>query len=140
MDEKDVDNRSGAIFRIIIFLAVAGGAIWYLSTNTKQGKSAESILGGSGGGIVSENASNFFNVLGEKLEAAIPDSVKTVIDEKIVKQTQTTVEESEIIKEIKQTIEQATEQITSFPEKQEKDLKRKVIQQVCDDLLESVEE
>ena len=140
MDENDVDNGSGAIFRVIIFLAVVAGLIWYLSTNTSSDNTSENILGQAEEGIVSEKASTIFDVLGEKIETAIPNSVKTIVDEKIVKQTQKTVEESQIVKEIKQIIEQATEQISGFPEKQEKDLKRQVIQQVCDDLLEKVEE
>ena len=140
MEENNSDNSPRVVFRIIIFLAVAGGLIWYLSTNTNSKKVSEKVLGEKEDGIVSSEAFSLFDVLGEKIEAAIPNSVKTIIEEKIVKQTQVTVEESAIVNEIKKTIEQATEEISGFPEKQKKDVKRQIIQQVCEDLLKSVEE
>ena len=140
MEEKNGGNSSGAVFRIIIFLAVAGGLVWYLSTNISSENNSESTLGKTEEKTIFSEPLEFFDVLGEKIEAAIPDSVKTIVDDKIVKQTQTTVEESVIVNEIKQVIEQATEEISGFPEKQKKDVKRQVIEQVCEDLLKSIEE
>lgn len=141
MEEKDSDNSSGMFVRVAIFLAVICGLIWFLSGKDSQEVSTDRVLGETeASGVFSQEASQVLGSFAEKIEAAIPAPVKTVIEEKIIKQTQKTVEESVLVGEIKETIEKATEQISGFPEKQQKDIKRQVIQQACDDLLKSVDE
>jgi len=139
MEDKEPNGSSGALIRVVIFLLIVGGLAWYLFGNSSK-PSPDNVLGKTEtNSVFSDQASGFIDNLGEKINAAIPAPVKTIIEEKIVKKTKETVEESTLVNEIKKTIEQATDQITSFPEKQQKEIKRQVIQQVCDDLLENID-
>jgi hypothetical protein len=140
MEEKEPNGGSGSLIRVIIFLLVVGGLVWYLFADSDKPNSNNVLGETETSGVFSDQASTFFEGLAKKINTAVPAPVKTVVEEKIVKQTQKTIDESVLVNEIKKTIEQTTDQISGFPEKQQKDIKRQVIEQVCNDLLESVDE
>lgn len=113
--------------RVIIFAALSVGSIWLLSSKVEQTKGIDS----PGGKTVTE-------VLGEKIEQVIPDSVKKQFEEitnKAFKKSSQVIEEAEIVKEIKLTVDRAIEEVEGFPEKQKKEIKKEVIRQVCDELM-----
>jgi len=142
--KKDNEIKPEAWIRLGIFALAAGGVVYFLSTTAETKK--QGAVGGEQSSLESvlpPQVSDAFKVLGEKVNETVPESVKNsvtnLVEEKILRQTKQTVEDNTIVDEIKKTIEQATNEISGFPEKQKKEIKKQVIQQVCSDLLKSVE-
>jgi len=129
--ENSISAR--AWIRLIIFILVAGGIIWFFNAQT-QPSSADLLPAG-----MAEKT----KVLGEAVEKIIPPKTRRLVqqhlEEKIIQQSRKTIEKNEIIEEVKKTIEGAAEQISGFPEKQKKELKKQIIKQTCEELLEDLE-
>ncbi|MBU2592437.1 hypothetical protein KKD61_03175 [Patescibacteria group bacterium] len=130
--------------RIIIFSVLTIGSIWWLSSKVSpnEGRSAGNGRVKSSFFESSSAGAATIKVLGEKINEVVPDSVKKQvgeISEKIFKKSSQVIEQTEIIGEIKTTIDRATEEIEGFPEKQKKDVKKEVIRQVCQELMEEME-
>ena len=141
-------------WRIAIFVLLAGGAIYFLSSMVSSRdeslKETHSQVKGFSvedfGESVEEKKETPLSGLQEKIDQVLPQIVKDQIEEiktiinrestKVIKETS----ETEIVKEVQQTIDQATEEVQGFPGKQTKEVKRQIIQQVCDQLLEDLEE
>lgn len=90
-----------------------------------------------------EISSGVIDVVGEKVNQLLPDPVKeqiSKIENQLMKKSTQMIEETEVVNQVKTTIQQALEEVDDFPEKQKKEIKREVIRQVCNDLLEEVEE
>jgi len=129
--------------RMIVFLVAAGGLVWFLSSVVQKKEGKVSGEKSNLESILPEPVAKTARVLGEAVARVIPEEVKKTVqetvEEKIIRQTRKTIEESEVVEEIKNTINQAAEEITGFPDKQSKDIKRQVIEQICNDLLEGLE-
>ena len=127
-----------------IFCLITGGIIWWLFSRAAPDREitvspqvkGESVEKG-------EISSGVMDVLGEKVNQLLPDSIKEQInriENQLIKKSTQVVEETEVVHQVKTTIQQALEEVDNFPEKQKKEIKREIIRQVCDELLEGVEE
>lgn len=129
--------------RLTIFLLVAGGMVWYLSglVSPPGGKSE---VKGEKEEVIPPAVKEKFNVLGERVVEVVPEewrqAAQKTVEERIFHQTEKLIEENEVMREVREVIDQTTAEITGFPEKQKKEIKREVIKQVCQELLEKVEE
>ena len=130
-----------AWIRVLIFLLILGGLIWLFFS--QAGVSSSGEVEGERESLFSEEVSDKFRVLGEKVVEVIPqetrETIAKTIEEKIVNPAQEAVEQSGLVEEIKKTITNATGQITGFPEKQKKEIKKQVIQEACDQLIKELE-
>ncbi|MFH1561729.1 MAG: hypothetical protein ABID04_04115 [Patescibacteria group bacterium] len=121
------------ILRLILFLLASGGLVWFLSRQN---------LGQRPSLVEGETSDNLVQVLGDNIEEALPEEIKqriSLLEEKVFKKSIEVVEETEIVKEVKKTIQQATEDVGDFPEKKTKEIKKEVIEQVCQELLKEFE-
>jgi Mg/Co/Ni transporter MgtE len=139
---KKEQVKPEAWVRLAVFIAIIAGSLWFLSRRleTKQ-------VGGSVSGeskqleqLLPEPVSNTLKVLGEKAAAVVPNSVKKDVEEKVFQQTQELIEKNKITEEIKKTIITATDQISGFPEKQTTEIKKEVVRQVCDEIIQKLDE
>lgn len=115
------------ILRIVLFLTISSGLIWVLSSSKTLENQKETDF-----------KKTTFQVLGDKVENIIPDSIKKEFEEireKTFIKSNKVIEENEIITEVKKTIQQATDEINNFPDKQKNEIKKEVITQVCAELL-----
>ena len=132
-------------WRIAIFCLVSGGAIWWLSSQVAPPEEAGNFSPRVKSGFTErkETSGRLVNVLGTQINRLLPDSVKEEInkvEERLVKKSAQVVEETEVVYQIKTTVEEILEGVNTFPEKQKREVKRKVIRQVCDELLEELEQ
>jgi len=131
-------NKS--LMRVIMFVVICVGLIYWLSSQIEESEAGEvksSFYEIDGLPQLQEKTK--LGVLGETIDQAIPETVKLQFEkasEKIFKTGEKVIEETEMVQEIKKTIETAAEQISGFPDKQKKDVKKEVIKQVCDQLME----
>ena len=120
-----------AWIRVGLLALVVGSLLWVFTTQ------AQAPGGGKVGGqkinldFLPEEVSGGVQVLGEKIKNVLPEETK--------KEIITTVEKNQIVEEIKKIVTTVTEEIEGFPQKQEKELKKQVIQEVCNQLLEDLE-
>lgn len=123
-----------------MFSILASISIWWLSSQVNS----------AGGMVKSASIENsqereelgVIKVIGEKISEALPEPVKKQVEEiseKVFKRSTQVIEETAVVQEIKSTIEKATEEVEGFPEKQKKDLKKEVVKQVCQELMEEME-
>ncbi len=155
MGKKDKDSRRPNIFRLIFFLAVSGGLIWWLSGQVEIGsKEMEGEVKGEE--VVDQLDTSFplkeqrINEISKEIEKKLPQIVKERIEkinnqvpiksEEVVKITEKVLEETKLSEEIEKIIIKTTQEVESFPEKQKKDLKKEAIKQVCESLLNEVED
>lgn len=131
-------------WRIAIFCLITGGTIWWLfSRAVPEEEGATSSRVKSDFIEKGEISSGVIDVVGEKVNQLLPDPVKeqiSKIENQLMKKSTQMIEETEVVNQVKTTIQQALEEVDDFPEKQKKEIKREVIRQVCNDLLEEVEE
>lgn len=127
-EKEDIPKQ--AWLRVGLLVLVVGGLLWVFTAQAQA-------PGGEVGGrkveldFLPEEVIDGIQVLGERIRKIIPEEAKQEII--------TTVEKSQIVEEIKKTVTSVTEEIEGFPQKQEKELKRQVIQEVCNQLLEDLE-
>ena len=117
-------------FRLILFFVLAGLAIWYLDQRvfpreTVKGEKIELS------GDMSEKAKQ----ISDQVLRLIPEETRS----KIKKDVEKKVDESQIVDQISQKIELALNELSGFPEKQKKELKKQIVQDVYDRLMESFE-
>jgi len=144
--KKDNDKiPAKAWLRVAVFVLAVGGLAWFLSSRSNFSSPGE-VIGEAtenGDSFVPETVLDNVRTLGTKIVEVVPEetrkSIKKTVEEKIIYRGQEIIENSELVEEVKETINEATEEITGFPDKQKKDIKRQVIQQVCDELLEDLE-
>jgi len=159
--KKDNDGiPTKAWLRVAVFVLAIGGAVWFLSSRNNlsspgevigekvgEGSVAEGEVIGeateNGGSFIPEIVLDSVKTLGTKIVEVVPEetreSIKKTVEEKIIYRGQEIIESSQLVEEIKKTVNEATEEISGFPNKQKKDIKRQVIQQVCNELLEDLE-
>lgn len=95
------------------------------------------------GEAIERREASVMSALEKKVNQVLPDTVKeqiNKIENQLVKKSTQVVKETEVVDQVKATIQQTLEEVDNFPEKQKKEIKREVIRQVCNDLLEEVEE
>jgi len=118
-------EKSQQWWRLVLFALIAGGAIWFLSSRVEssQGRvKGESVL--------------------DQVEEIIPEGVRKEaekIQERIFKKSSQVIEEAEVVREVRKTVDQAADEIEGFPDKQKKDVKKEVINQVCNEILEEAD-
>jgi membrane-associated HD superfamily phosphohydrolase len=140
---KKEQIKPEAWVRLVIFVAIVAGGWWFLSKHLEtKSESSGSVSGESSQleQLLPESLSNTVKVLGEKAAAAVPDSVKKGVEEKVFQQTQDLVKKNRVAEEIKKTIITATDQISGFPEKQTTEIKKEVVRQVCDEIIQKLDE
>ncbi len=144
MAKKDKNGYQPSLIRIILFLAIAGGLIYWLSSQ-----------------IESESLETGFNkegkVMGQEIEAisqgidqVLPKVVKQQVEkinqrfyqdgDQVIKETEQIIRETKLAEEIEKIILQTTDEIDGFPEKQKKDIKKEAIRQVCETLINEIED
>lgn len=130
-------------WRIAIFCLVSGGTIWWLFSQTSPAEE-NSISSRIKSELVERGtiSSGVIGVVGKKVDQLLPDPIKkqiSKIEDQLVKKSTQVVEETEVVRQIKTTVGEILEEVDAFPEKQEKEIRRKVIRQVCDELLKELE-
>jgi len=124
-----------------IFLLVCTALIWYLSSRAAIEQAGEARVK-SESTAKELQTSESFRILGEKINRILPEKVKERLSGttgEFSKKSSQVIEQTKVVQQIKTTIQQAAEEIGGFPEKQEKQIRREIIQQICDDLLKEEE-
>jgi hypothetical protein len=130
------------MIRLIIFLLLAGFGLFYIAKDISSGdvkghKTQEDLLPD----LINQNDLNGTNKIEEAVEKIvniIPVDVRNNIEQKI-DQESSSLEDTKVYNQVKEAIDQATGEISGFPGKQTKEAKKQIIIQVCDDLLEKIE-
>jgi len=120
-----------AWLRVGLLILVVGGLLWAFAVQAKTPEEGKVRGQKINLDFLPEEISGGIEVLGEKIKKVIPVETK----EEII----TSVEKSQIVEEIKKTVTTITEEVEGFPQKQEKELKKQVIEEVCNQLLEDLE-
>ncbi len=120
-----------AWLRVGLLVLVVGSLLWIFTTQAKAPDGGQVVGEKVNLDFFPDEVSDGFQVLGEKIKEVIPKETQ----EEII----TTVEKNQIVEEIKKTVTIITEEVEGFPQKQEKELKKQVIQEVCNQLLEDLE-
>jgi len=120
-----------AWLRVGLLILVVGGLLWAFAVQAKTPEEGKVRGQKINLDFLPEEISGGIEVLGEKIKKVIPEETK----EEII----TSVEKSQIVEEIKKTVTTITEEVEGFPQKQEKELKKQVIEEVCNQLLEDLE-
>lgn len=166
MAKKEDKQPKPNFFRIAIFIALAGGLIWLLSSQVEIGsqkrleKGQSKVKGKetfkSEKSSVGEEKSSQQKVIekvNKEIERLIPGVVEKVVKkevekinqrfyqqgDEVIKNTEQIIRETKLAEEIEKIIFQATDELEGFPEKQKKDLKREAIKQVRETLMKEVE-
>lgn len=128
--------------RLFIFLLLTAVGLFYIAKNTSSGeirgdKSQNQLPSDE----ISKDNPKDLNVIGEvteKIIEIIPVDVRNNIEEEIGKEAET-LEDTKAYNQVKEAVDQAAKEVSGFPEKQTKEVKKQIIIQVCDDLLEKIE-
>jgi len=132
-------------WRVVIFGLITGTIIWWLFSQPTPKAGIDISSRVKGESIEQERVASdkVVNLIGKKAKQLLPDPVKEQISEienRLIKKSNRVVEEAEIVQQIKTVIQQALEEIDNFPEKQKKEVKKEIVHQLCDQLLEEVKE
>lgn len=121
-------------------MAASAGLVWFLSQKVsgaaanRAEKKQSSVLKE----ILPDEIEKLAGELAKKIEQLIPSEVKKQIEDtqaKVLGESNKLMEESQTVKQLKQMISDSAAQITGFPEKQKKEVKREIIKEVCEQLL-----
>ncbi|MFH1601692.1 MAG: hypothetical protein ABIB61_01920 [Candidatus Shapirobacteria bacterium] len=124
--KQDIPKQ--AWLRLGLLSVLILGAVWLATARSP--KSPSGVVVGEKLELP-EGVNKGIQVLGETVDKIMPETKGTMVS---------TVEETQIVEEIKKTVASLTEQINGFPQKQEKEIKRQVIEDVCSQLLNDLEE
>jgi len=150
MGKKEDKSPRPKLFRIIIFLALVGGVVYWLSTQVSLGTADESD--GQEGQVRGEEVEKVtdIEIINEEINRVLPEVVKKQIEkinqrfylqgEEVIRDTEKVIRETKVAEEIEKIIVETTEEVEGFPDKQKQDIKREAIKQVCDTLLKEVED
>jgi len=137
MEDRRVKERWG---RIAAFSLITSGIIWWLFSQSSPPGKIDSKAQIKGEFVEDQGLpEKVLGVIQEKGEQFLPQPVKkqlSQIEERLVKKGGRVVEENEVVRQIKTTIQQALEELDRFPEKQRKEIKKELVRQVCNQLLE----
>lgn len=137
--KDDTPGIFQTLVRLIVFVLVAGLGIWWLAGSVdRRGQVEGESISGIGKILpepVKKVAQQTIEVVPEDARQAIEEAVRGRVLGKSEEAART-----QAVKEIKSIIEKTTIQVSGFPDKQKKEVKKQVIKQVCTDLLEKVEE
>jgi hypothetical protein len=130
------------MIRLIIFLLLAGFGLFYIAKDISSGevkghKVQEDVLPDLTNQEDLNGTSKIEEVV-EKIVNIIPADVRSNIEQKI-DQESSSLEDTKVYNQVKEAVDQATKDISGFPAKQTKEAKKQIIIQVCDDLLEKIE-
>jgi len=130
---KDKENGipRQAWIRVGLFALLVGGLFWFLAGDVRVPSGGQVEGEKTKPDFLPEEMSEGIQILGERIGGIIPDKTQ----EEIIK----TAEKTKLVEEIKKTVVVITEEIQGFPQKQEKEIKKQIIQEVCNQLLEDLE-
>ena len=148
MAKKDKEKKKPKLFRILIFLGLAGGLVYWLSTMVEIGSIDEGKVKGQKVSIGEGQAS--VDEINEQINKILPGVVKKQIEKinerfqekggEVFKSTEEIVKETKLADEIEKIINQTTDEIEGFPEKQKEEIKKAIIRQVCEALMTKIED
>jgi ribosome-binding ATPase YchF (GTP1/OBG family) len=150
MGKKEDKKPRPKLFRIIIFLALVGGVVYWLSTQVSLGTADD--IGDKEGQVRGEEVEKAtdIEIINEEINRVLPEVVKKQIEkinqrfylqgEEVIRDTEKVIRETKVAEEIEKIIVETTEEVEGFPDKQKQDIKREAIKQVCDTLLKEVED
>lgn len=130
------------MIRLIIFLSLAAFGLFYIAKDISSGevkghKVQEDVLSDLTNQDDLDDKNKIEEVV-EKIVNIIPADVRSSIGQKI-DQESNSLEDTKVYNQVKEAVDQATDDISGFPGKQTKEVKKQIIIQVCDDLLEKIE-
>jgi len=134
---KEIRNERQQWLRVGGFLLICAALIWRLSSRAAVEQIGRGQVKSESTDEERQTGENF-RILGEKINRLLPEKVKEQLGgatSEFSKKSSQVIEQTEVAQQIKTTIQQATEEIGGFPKKQEKQIRREIIQQICDDLL-----
>ena len=138
---KEIRDERQRWLRVGGFLLICAALIWYLSSQAAIERLGDARVKSESTTKEPQTSENF-RILGEKINRILPEKVKERFSEttgEFSKKSSEVIEQTKVVQQIKTTIQQAAEEISGFPEKQEKQIRREIIQQICDDLLKEEE-
>ncbi len=150
MGKKDEKKPRPKLFRIIIFLALVGGGVYWLSTQVSLGTADQAD--NTKGQVRGEEVEKVTDIetINQEINRILPEVVKTQIEkinqrfyqqgEEVIRDTEKVIRETKVAEEIEKIIIETTEEVEGFPDKQKQEIKREAIKQVCDTLLKEVED
>lgn len=130
--------------RLFVFLSLAAAGLFYIAKDTSSGEikgdKSQDQLPSDEIGISKDNLNdtNIIDEVAEKIIEIIPVDVRNNIEEKIGRESEA-LEDTKAYNQVKEAVDQAAKEISGFPEKQTKEVKKQIIMQVCDDLLKKLE-
>lgn len=138
--DKNQFRSSPNIFRIILFLAIIGGLVYWLSGQIETGElNDDSFIKGE---IKGEE-------INKAIESGLPEIIKNQIDkinqrfhqqgDQIIRDTEEVVRQTKLAEEVERIISQSLDELEGFPEKQKNELKKEIINQVYQSLMKGLE-
>ncbi len=142
--EKKPKPKTG---RIVLFLAIAAGLIYWLSGQITI-DADENKLGGFSS-VEGQVMGTELEIEKKSIDQILPEIVQKQVDkinqrfynqgDQVIKEVEVVIKETKLAEEIEKIITQTTNEIEGFPDKQKKDIKKEAIRQVCDALMKEVE-